>query len=178
MEDNVTMNNHACWFCENWDHNVIVNSIIKECSHFPLRLECCCRIYVPVLSEMNLDKWERLGRLIYACFILTAGHLISQNCLVLFTRWLDFDHWSAQQSRCLAHVCNHGDGDEETFICLSGKPEIRTQRVIFIGHVSCCLTITIIDKSGSTERARASMCVLPDSGEGGSCSPAQPLQPI
>lgn len=64
--------------------------------------------------EMNPDEQQRLVKLIYARFIPTAGHLIPQNCLVLFTRWLDFDHWSAQPSRCLANVRNCGDGVEES----------------------------------------------------------------
>lgn len=52
-----------------------------------------------------MNKWKVLERLIYTSFILTSGQLILHSRLVLFTHWLDFDHWSAQLSRCLVHMC-------------------------------------------------------------------------
>jgi len=61
--------------------------------------------YVPLCLTKYINKALEAARKRLICFLQTSGRLTLHSRLVLFTRWLDFDHWSAQLSRCLAHMC-------------------------------------------------------------------------
>lgn len=170
MEDHATVNNYARWFCANWDRNIIVNSKQKNVV-IPLHGAAERRF----LSEMNLDKWERLMRVKSNLCVFYPDswppNIAELPCFVYTLAWFWSLVRSAIQMLSQTRVTTAGKS-------LSWKPEITAQRVIFgllLGFFflpRTCLVLFNNDKIRQRVHVRACVrCQI-------ACSPAQPLQPI